>query len=68
MLRHALSVVEFVEGESRRNVLESDVNRTLAEFLIATGPSCCEEAGPLIHCLHELATTGHSRFYQSSSL
>ena len=51
LLRHALGVVEFVEGDCES--LEADVNTDLVRVLMATDRY--EEAGPLIQRLRELA-------------
>jgi hypothetical protein len=51
LLRHALTVVGFVEGKSES--IERDIKVALAKVLMQTG--CDEEAGPLIQRLRVLA-------------
>jgi len=51
LLRHALSVLDFVEGKDE--TLERDINVELAKLLMQTDRY--EEAGPLIQRLRELA-------------
>ena len=51
LLRHALSVLDYVEGGDR--ALESDIKHDLATLLLQTDRH--EEAGPLIQRLRELA-------------
>ncbi|KAJ1491235.1 hypothetical protein T484DRAFT_1743128, partial [Baffinella frigidus] len=51
LLRHALSVLDFVEGQDE--TLERDIKHELAKVLLQTDRY--EEAGPLIQRLCELA-------------
>ena len=54
-VRHALTVVAFVENKSERDKLELEATNDLARFLLETDRY--EEAGPLIERWRELATT-----------
>ena len=54
MLRHALTVVEFIENESKREQLELEATVALAKWLLGTGQY--EEAGPLIQRWRKLVT------------
>ncbi|KAJ1491234.1 hypothetical protein T484DRAFT_1743127 [Baffinella frigidus] len=51
LLRHALSVLDFVEGQDE--TLERNIKDELAKVFLHTGRY--EEAGPLIQRVHELA-------------
>ena len=53
-VRHALTVVAFVENKSERERLELEATSDLARFLLETDRY--EEAGPLIQRWRELAT------------
>ena len=58
LLRHCLTVLEFVEGENEREHLDRSTNELLADLLLDTDHT--EEAEPQIRRLRELAaaTTG----------
>ena len=54
LVRHALTVVAFVENKSERERLELEATSDVARFLLETDRY--EEAGPLIQRWRELAT------------
>jgi len=56
MLRHAVAVLDFIEGEGARASLEGEAVRSLVAWLLE-GTTGYEEAAPLVQRLRDIAQT-----------